>query len=60
MAYGRSQARGQIRATAVGLHHSHSYSCWPSTIVHGNVGSLTQSESRDGTCILVGFISAEP
>ena len=26
MAYGGSQARGQIRATAAGLHHSHSNS----------------------------------
>ena len=24
MAYGRSQARGQIRAASAGLHHSHS------------------------------------
>ena len=28
-AYGSSQARGRIRATAAGLWHSHSHSCWP-------------------------------
>ena len=53
MAYGSSQARGQIGAAAAGLHHSHS-----------NAGSLTHW-ARPGIkpasfWILVGFITTEP
>ena len=45
-AYGHSQARGQIRATAVGLCHSHSNTGIRAASVtyataHGNTGSLT-------------------
>ena len=43
-AYGASQARGQIGATAAGLHHSHTGSQPTSvsnTIAHGNAGSPT-------------------
>ena len=45
-AFGGSQARGQIRATAAGLHHSHSNArselCpLPTPSAHGNAGSLT-------------------
>ena len=52
-AYGCSQARGRIRATAAGLHHR-----------HRNTGSLTHW-TRPGikptsSWILVGFVSAEP
>ena len=50
-AYGSSQARGQTRAVAAGLHRSHS-----------NAGSLTHWVSpeleRASSWILVGFISA--
>ena len=46
-AYGSSQARGQIRATAGGLHHSHSQPRWIQdasatyATACGNAGSLT-------------------
>ena len=39
--YGNSQIRGQVGATAAGLHYS-----------HGNTASLTLSEAKDHTCIL--------
>ena len=45
--YGSSQARGEIRAAAAGLHHSHSDTgsephLQPTyTTAHSNVGSLT-------------------
>ena len=38
-AYGSSQARGQIGATAANLHHSHN--SVGSTTAHGSDGSLT-------------------
>ena len=46
VAYGSSWARGQIGATAAGLHHSHSQRRIQATSVtytttHGNTGSLT-------------------
>ena len=52
-AYGGSQARGRIRSTATGLHHS-----------HGSAGSLTHW-ARPGikpttSWMLVRFVSAEP
>ena len=64
-AYGGSQARGQIRAAAAGLHHSHSNAgsepCVSSTytITHGNARSLTH-QARPGiepatSWFLVGF-----
>ena len=48
-AYGSSQARGQIRATAAHLLCSHSNTAskphpWPHTTDHGNDGSLTHWE----------------
>ena len=57
-AYGNSQARGRMRATAAGLHHSHSHSnardeshlydssqqCWIFNLL---------SKARDQTCILM-------
>ena len=53
MAYGGFQARGQIRATAASLHHSHS-----------NAGSLTHwagpGIEPETSWILVGFISTVP
>ena len=67
-AYGGSQARGPIRATAAGLHHSHSNvgSELSATyiIAHGNAGSLIPW-ARPGTkpetsWFLVGFVSAAP
>ena len=49
MAYGSSQAMGQIRAVAAGLYHSHSNSGserglrpTPQLRTHGNAQSLTQ------------------
>ena len=46
VAYGISQARDQIGATAIGLHHSHSNArsevcLQPYTTAHSNAGSLT-------------------
>ena len=43
MAYGESQARGPIRAAAVGLHHS-SQQCW---LLH------PLGKARDRTCVLM-------
>ena len=45
-AYGSSQARGQIRGAAAGLHHSHSNTSSElhlqlNTTAQGNTGSLT-------------------
>ena len=56
-AYGSSQARGQIRATATGLHHSLSRAY---TTAHGNVRSLSH-RGRPGieptsSWILVRFV----
>ena len=66
VAYGSSQARGQIRDIAASVHHSHSNvgsepCLWPA---HGNAGSLTH-RARPGmelmfSGILVEFITAEP
>jgi len=59
-AYGSSQARGQIRDTATGLHNSHSNMgskpcLWPTyTITHGQHQiPKPLSEARDGTIILM-------
>ena len=63
MAYGSSQARGQIGATAANLHHSHSNAGSVNyTIAHGNAGSLSH-QVRPGikpatSWLLVGFVSA--
>ena len=66
-AYGGSQARGWIRATAASLHHSHSNvgskpSLQPTyTTAQGNAGSLTHLTrlgiEPKSSWILVGFIS---
>ena len=63
MAYGSSQARGQIGAAAAGLHHSHSCIC-DLTTAHSKTGSLTHWV-RPGTeptssWTLVGLITTEP
>ena len=55
-AYGSSQARSQIRATAAGLHHSHSNAgsklcLWPISQQCQILNPL--SEARDRTCILM-------
>ena len=53
VAYGGSQARGQIGAMAAGLHHTHS-----------NAGSLTHwmrpGIEPETPWLLVGFVSAVP
>ena len=64
MAYGDSQARGQIRAVAAGLHQSHSNTAVTYTIAHSNAGSLTHWV-RPGiepatSWFLVWFFFAEP
>ena len=58
MAYGDSQARGQIKAVAASLHHSHSNTrseaCLkpiPQLTAMPNPNPL--SEARDRTCILM-------
>ena len=59
VAYGGSQARGRIGATAAGLHHSHSYSqIWATSVTYitaqGNARILNPlSEARDRTCNLM-------
>ena len=53
VAYGRSQARGRIRATAVGLHHSHSNDGSPT---HWSRPRIEPASSW----ILVRFVSAVP
>ena len=58
MAYGGSQTRGLIGATAAGLHHSHRQhqtraTSATYTIAHGNTGILTHNlmvPSRIGFC----------
>jgi len=65
LAYGSSQARGQIGATAAGLHHSYSNTgSKPYTAAHHNTGSLTHWEKPgiepESSWFLVGFISAAP
>ena len=58
-AYGSSQAKGQIRAVATGLRHSHSHvgsepylqptlSSWQCGIFN------PLNKARDGTCVLMG------
>ena len=69
VAYGGSQARGQIRAVATGLRHSQQpRQIWATsatyTTTHGNAGSLTHW-ARPGieptsSWILVRFVTAEP
>ena len=68
VAYGSSQGRGWMGATAAGLHHSHSnMGSKPHvtyTTTQGTTSSLTHWE-RPGieptsSWILVGFITAEP
>ena len=67
-AYGGSQARGLIGATAAGLHHSHSKcrirAMYAYTAAHGNTGFLTHW-AKPGikpatSWFLVGFVSASP
>ena len=62
MAYGSSQARGHIRAPALGLHHSHMGSRLhpvTDTTACSNTRSLTHKvkdqtcKARDRTCILM-------
>ena len=58
--YGGSQARGQIGATAAGLHYSHSNPgsepCLrPTPTAHSNTGGEPAS-----SWILIGFVSSEP
>ena len=57
MEYGGSEARGQIRAVAAGLHHSHSnsgsshvYNLYHSSWQHWILNPL--SKARDQTCVL--------
>ena len=67
VAYGRSQTRDGIRATATGLYHSHSdvgseLCLWPTPQLKA---MLDPHWARPGfkpatSCILVRFISAEP
>ena len=68
MAYGGSQARGQIGAVAASLHHSHSnMGSEPRmtyTKAHGNARSLTHRvrlgiEEPVSSWMLVRFFSAE-
>ena len=68
-AYGSSQARGQIGATAAGLHHSHSHTrIWAKSVTyttaHGNARSSTHW-ARPGikaatSWFLVGVLSTVP
>ena len=69
-AYGSFQARGQIGASAAGLHHSHRKvglepCLWPTphTTVHGNAESLTHwarpEIKHSSSRILVRFITTE-
>ena len=60
VAYGGSQARGQIRTTAAGLYYSHSHShsrtgsepcLWPTLQLTATLNPL--NEARDGTHILM-------
>ena len=53
MAYGGSQARGRIGATAAGLHHGHSHA---RSSTHSARPGIKPATSR----FLVGFISATP
>ena len=69
MAHGGSQARGRIRVTPAGLHHSHSNTRIRAvsvtyTIAHRNAGFLTHRE-RPGiepaiSWLMVRFVSAVP
>ena len=68
MSYGESQARGQIRAVAASLHHSHNTTIQATSVTyttaHGNAESLSHW-ARPGikpvsSWILVRFIFAEP
>ena len=69
MAYGSSQARGLIRATAASLHHSHSNArskrvCGVPYRDHGNARSLTHCTRPEieptSSWILVRFVSTAP
>ena len=67
-AYGGSQARGPVGATAAGLHHSHSnvrseLRLWPAPQLRKHRIFNPLSKARDWTCnlmFLVGFTSAAP
>ena len=70
-AYGSSQVRGPIRATAAGLHRSHSHTGSkprlqpiPIPIAQGNAGSLTHRAGPGieptSSWILAGSLTAEP
>ena len=68
MAYGGSQARGPVGATAAGLHHSHRQHQIRATSVtyttaHGNARSLTHLARpgiKPASSWILGFVSAEP
>ena len=70
MAYGSSQARGQIRAAAAGLCHSHRHSharseprLWPLLQLPAIPDPYPLSKARDRSHILLiiaGFITTEP
>ena len=53
--YGSSWARGQIRTTAAGLHHSHSYAGSKPHLQHWVLNP--RMEARDQTLILTGTVS---
>ena len=65
MVWGGSQARGGIRATTTGLHHSHSNARSATyATAHGNAGSLihwaTPGIKPGSSWVLVRFITSEP
>ena len=69
MAYGISQARGQIRAAAADLHHSHSNTrskpyLWPTPQLKAVPGSLTHWVRPEiehvSSGIVVRFVITEP
>ena len=53
MAYGRSQARGHIRAAAVGLHHSHRNMGLQLILRTTTPDPNPLREARDQTCIFM-------
>uniref|UniRef100_A0A8D1ZL36 Uncharacterized protein n=1 Tax=Sus scrofa TaxID=9823 RepID=A0A8D1ZL36_PIG len=68
VAYGGSQAKGQIRATAAGLHHSYSNAGFKMHLQptpHSSWHQILNPRERPGiksaaSWFLVGFISAAP
>ena len=60
---GSSQPKSLIRATAAGLHHSHSNTSMTYTTVHGNSQSPThwvRPRTEPVSSLLVRFVSAAP